>query len=364
MFARTIAAAVASVLLGVAAWASITPAAPLMPGMKAPELRVGKWIKKGPIDLANTDRVTVVEFWATWCGPCRTSIPHLTKLAKQYEGKVDIVGVSIWERGDDIPGLVRQFVEEMGAQMDYHVAIDADDTHMTRAWMDAALRNGIPSAFIVDRSGQIAWIGHPMQMDAPLRAVVEGTHDIAAEAEKYRLFVAQRQREIALREDLRRASQQMVAGQIAEAEATFDTLARENPQSANEIIQSRLNASVSAGAEVYRSTLAKVAQNNENGLSLALFAYRRAQAGGENLTIGLQAAEAAKPILDSQTDVVGHFYIGMAFTRGEDFRKAVDAFETALRNFDNGPMANQENMKRLRADIVANLESARKKILT
>jgi tetratricopeptide (TPR) repeat protein len=53
---------------------------------------------------------------------------------------------------------------------------------MATTWMKAAGRNGIPCSFIVDRDTKIAWIGHPMQMDRPLAAVIEGKFDAAAEA--------------------------------------------------------------------------------------------------------------------------------------------------------------------------------------
>jgi len=67
------------------------------------------------------------------------------------------------------------FVEDMGDKMDYRVALDAvpegkdaQDGAMSKNWMGAADQNGIPTAFIVNGDGVIAWIGHPMRMDKPL----------------------------------------------------------------------------------------------------------------------------------------------------------------------------------------------------
>ena len=132
-------------------------------GSDAPALQVSRWVKgEGPAAL-EAGKVYVVEFWATWCPPCRDSIPHLTKLAQQYEGKVTFIGVSIYERGSgpEVEDMVDAFVRDMGDQMGYLVARDASDT-MAESWMKAAGQNGIPCAFLVDGDGKIAWIGHPM----------------------------------------------------------------------------------------------------------------------------------------------------------------------------------------------------------
>jgi hypothetical protein len=131
----------------------------------------------------------VVEFWATWCGPCRTSIPHLTDLQKKHPD-VTFIGVSVFERQ---PGLVKPFVKEMGEKMDYRVAEDAvkegedsNDGAMATKWMKAAEQNGIPTAFIVNKQGSIAWIGHPMEMDGPLEKIAAGSWDLKVEAERIR----------------------------------------------------------------------------------------------------------------------------------------------------------------------------------
>ena len=53
-------------------------------------------------------------------------------------------------------------------------------------WMKAAGQNGIPAAFIVNGSGQVAWIGHPMEMDKPLQKIMSGTWDLKAAREELR----------------------------------------------------------------------------------------------------------------------------------------------------------------------------------
>ena len=64
---------------------------------------VGKWLKGEPVSAFVGGRVYVVEFWATWCGPCKRAIPHLTGLQQKYRADVTVIGVSVWEpRPDEV----------------------------------------------------------------------------------------------------------------------------------------------------------------------------------------------------------------------------------------------------------------------
>jgi thiol-disulfide isomerase/thioredoxin len=123
------------------------------------------------------ERVVVVEFWATWCPPCRKSIPHLTALQKKYKDKdVTIVGVST-----EPVGTVAPFVEEKGDKMGYTVAVDKDNK-TSKAYMEAFDIRGIPHAFIIDREGRIAWHTNPLSpdFDKVLEDVIDGSFDLDA----------------------------------------------------------------------------------------------------------------------------------------------------------------------------------------
>jgi thiol-disulfide isomerase/thioredoxin len=158
-------------------------------GSAAPKLQVSKWIQGDPVKEFSRDKAYIVEFWATWCGPCRVSIPHLNEIYTKFKDKgLIVIGQDVWER--DVSAAA-PFVEKMGEKMTYRVALDlvpeGEKTgKMAETWMEAAGQNGIPTAFVVDKQGVIAWIGHPMQLkDSIIEQVLAGTFDIKkAAAEK------------------------------------------------------------------------------------------------------------------------------------------------------------------------------------
>ena len=166
-----------------AAPASKQPAPSLKAGDPAPAFKVHSILKGAEFAAFESGKIYVVEFWSTWCGPCIASIPHLSKLQAKFADKgVRIVGVNIWEddKLDDATlSKVRDFVTQQGDIMGYTVAYDGPDKHMDKAWMQAAGRRGIPSAFLVDGTGKIAWMGHPIMLDIVLHEVVDGTWDYA-----------------------------------------------------------------------------------------------------------------------------------------------------------------------------------------
>lgn len=149
-------------------------------GDPAPPLGGVRWIKGTRVDGFKPGQVYVVELWATWCGPCRLMMPHLSQLARAYKGKVTFLGVDVLEDGKDFNATsarVDAFVAEMGDQMDYNVCQDTEDTLVTRTWFRAAKLPGIPATFVVDGQGRIAWLGHPMHLEVVLPAVLKGAFD-------------------------------------------------------------------------------------------------------------------------------------------------------------------------------------------
>jgi thiol-disulfide isomerase/thioredoxin/Tfp pilus assembly protein PilF len=148
-------------------------------GDVAPPLTVKSFVKGKKITQFDPKKIYVVEFWATWCGPCKATIPHLTMLQKQYP-QVTFIGVSILEQ--DQAG-VKPFVAQMGDNMGYTVAMDTDvedKGFMAKSWFQASGEQGIPTTFVV-KDGKIAWIGYPTALDKPLPSIIAGKWDMQAE---------------------------------------------------------------------------------------------------------------------------------------------------------------------------------------
>jgi len=214
------------------AW-SFPPAATaqdLSVGSSAPPITVSGWVKGEPIERLDPSKTYVVEFWATWCGPCRASIPHLTELQKKYKDRgVTFLGVSVWEQDQE---KVEPFVKEMGDKMDYTVALDdvargekGNEGKMARAWMKAADQDGIPAAFLV-KDAKIYWIGHPMRLDEPLEKVVAGQWDLEAAAREYREAQARQQKIQAVSTKI---AQSVRSGKPREALAAIDEAIADEP---------------------------------------------------------------------------------------------------------------------------------------
>ncbi len=148
---------------------------PLTIGDPAPAFDISNWVKGTPIPAYEAGKIYVMEFWATWCPPCRDSMPHLSKLQEEYKDKnVTIIGVS-----DEDLETVTTFLNQEGwpEKTNYTLATDPDRS-IYQGYMEAAGQNGIPTAFLVGTDSKIQWIGHPMELDKVLKKVVAGKWDV------------------------------------------------------------------------------------------------------------------------------------------------------------------------------------------
>ena len=113
---------------------------------KAPELVVEKWLTEKP-DTAG--KFVLIDFWATWCGPCRKAIPELNAFAEKFKDKLVVIGVS-----DETEEKVKSMKEP---QIAYFSAIDPQGR--TKKQYEV---KGIPHVVLIDPKGVVRWEGYPL----------------------------------------------------------------------------------------------------------------------------------------------------------------------------------------------------------
>lgn len=179
-------------------------------GSPAPALNIEHWIsdaggKFKPVTDLEEGKVYVVEFWATWCRPCIACMPHLVEIQTTYSDQnVQVISLS-----DESLEKVETFLEreykprknkapkdssEEGssstpktyAELTSVYCLTTDpDRSVYNDYFRASRRRGIPSAYIVGKTGLIEWMGHPNRMDNALKSVVNDSWDRVAFAKKY-----------------------------------------------------------------------------------------------------------------------------------------------------------------------------------
>jgi thiol-disulfide isomerase/thioredoxin len=166
-------------IIAVTAHAQNDPSPSVNIGDPAPPLRLKTWLKGMPFQKFEKGKVYVLEFWATWCRPCKAAIPRLSLLAAEYSDRVTILGIDIYEQKNTSIEKVKAFVDSMGQRMDYYVATE-DSNFMVADWIEATGEKdkGIPATFVVNAEGRLAWIGHPKDLDQILPKIVTNTWDV------------------------------------------------------------------------------------------------------------------------------------------------------------------------------------------
>ena len=118
-------------------------------GQRPPQIIVEQWLTPAP---DATGKFVLVDFWATWCGPCRQSIPHLNALQAKFKDRLVVIGLS------------NEAVDEMKKmttpRVNYYVGTDTQAR--TRDLVEV---RGIPHALLIDPQGIVRFEGQPAYLD-------------------------------------------------------------------------------------------------------------------------------------------------------------------------------------------------------
>ena len=189
-------------------------------GDPAPKWKTGKWVRGEPVKKFDSGKAYLVEFWATWSESSRISIPYLNQLQTRFKDKgLIVIGQNCWEHDAK---QVAPFVKAMGEKMSYRLALEDKPVlgkgRLAENWLAAAGMEGLPTAFLVDTQGRIAWIGNPLGLREPLiEEVLAGTFD----AQK---VAVENARQLEARDLFKQASDLARDGKLAQAEAPLDRL--------------------------------------------------------------------------------------------------------------------------------------------
>lgn len=179
---RTIILLIITITISFSVFAQQNISSILTIGDKAPELKYSRWLQGTPEIRMSDEKIYVLEFWATWCGPCVAAMPHLSKLSKLYQDKITFIGINVWEdipeseAYENIVPVLKKFIENQGERLTYNVVVESNDRYMAKNWLEKSMSAGIPISFVI-KNGIIQWIGHPVKLDSILVEVLDENFD-------------------------------------------------------------------------------------------------------------------------------------------------------------------------------------------
>lgn len=118
--------------------------------LKAPVFEL-KDLEGKPVKLTDyAGKVVVLDFWATWCVPCKASFPAMQKAIEKYASDQSVVFLFIdtWEYSDNVDGVIKEFLERK--KYSFRVVMDRKEEVVKLYGVD-----GVPAKFIIDKAGYI-----------------------------------------------------------------------------------------------------------------------------------------------------------------------------------------------------------------
>ncbi|MDX2176375.1 MAG: TlpA family protein disulfide reductase [Candidatus Sumerlaeia bacterium] len=121
-------------------------------GRQAPEVPVEQWINAAPPREDWNGKFVLYDFWATWCGPCISTLKVAESMHHEFDAHLVTVAVS-----DEDTKTVETFVKKQGWKQP--IGVDSKGTMMQQLQI-----RGIPHGFLADPDGKVVWQGHPMEL--------------------------------------------------------------------------------------------------------------------------------------------------------------------------------------------------------
>jgi thiol-disulfide isomerase/thioredoxin len=128
----------------------------LVEGSIAPEVTNITYLQGDAVEYG-TKAAYLIEFWATWCAPCKESAPVLSRLQAEYKDR----GLLVAGFSDETETIVKSYLAAYGANIAYTIGLDPDGV-VQKNFIDGYGEMGIPWAFLLDGDGTLIWVGHPM----------------------------------------------------------------------------------------------------------------------------------------------------------------------------------------------------------
>jgi thiol-disulfide isomerase/thioredoxin len=120
----------------------------------------------------NQSRPLLVNFWATWCDPCRDEFPDLVQIDKDYKARgLEFITVSLDDPAE-IKTVVPQYLKQMRARMPAYL-LNVPDPEPVIKWVDAEWGGGLPATFLFDAQGQMTFKHTGRIKPAELRTAIE-----------------------------------------------------------------------------------------------------------------------------------------------------------------------------------------------
>jgi thiol-disulfide isomerase/thioredoxin len=129
---------------------------------KAPKINITDWIENIPNDKNLNNKYIVLEFWATWCGPCIAAVPHMNKIQEEFNQK-DLYYISITDES-----IAK--VERSLKRIEFKSIVVTDLTKKTQINFGDGIKglDAYPLTVLIDKSGIIKWIGEPKNLNSTI----------------------------------------------------------------------------------------------------------------------------------------------------------------------------------------------------